>query len=60
MRLFEEHILENILTRSHAYLTSDIFLPIFALTLLSVWGLVQLLTPFLAKNQSIHFPPPSL
>ena len=69
MPLFEDHILENIFDRLKAYACSDIFLPIFALILLTLYVLARFLRPYLAINENMlehtqksssFLPPPSI
>ena len=64
--LFEEHILANIIDRLKTYTLSDIFLPIFALILLTLYVLARVLRPYLAISENMlentqalpYLPPP--
>ena len=69
MPLFEDHILENIFDRLKTYACSDIFLPIFALILLTLYVLARVLRPYLAisenmlehtQKSSSSLPPPNI
>ena len=69
MPLFEDHILANIFARLKTYACSDIFLPIFALILLTLYVLTRVLRPYLAisenmlentQKSSSSLPPPSI
>ena len=50
MPLFEDHILTNVFDRLKTYAFSDIFLPIFALILLSLFVLARVLRLYLATS----------
>ncbi len=53
MPLFEDHILTNIFDRLKTYACSDIFLPIFALILLTLYVLARVLRPYLTTSENM-------